>query len=84
AAGRRELRMEFFYREMRRRTGLLMEGDKPVGGRWNFDAENRGAAEPGLRPPAPPRFAPDATTQAVIALVEQRFAGHFGSTAAFN
>ncbi|WP_369678303.1 cryptochrome/photolyase family protein, partial [Enterococcus faecium] len=33
AAGRRELRMEFFYREMRRRTGLLMEGDKPVGGR---------------------------------------------------
>ncbi|WP_226018951.1 cryptochrome/photolyase family protein [Novosphingobium sp. FKTRR1] len=84
AAGRRELRMEYFYREMRRRTGLLMAGDKPVGGRWNFDAENRGAAEPDLRPPKPPRFAPDPMTQAVIGLVEQRFAGHFGSTAGFN
>ena len=79
AAGRRELRMEYFYRDMRRRTGLLMEGDKPVGGRWNFDAENRGAAEPGLIPPEPPRFAPDAITAEVVALVRDRFAGHFGS-----
>ncbi|UWN48211.1 (6-4) photolyase [Alcanivorax sp. ALC70] len=42
AAGRKQLRMEFFYREMRRHTGLLMEPDgEPVGGRWNFDADNR-------------------------------------------
>ena len=41
AKERKALRMEFFYREMRRETGLLMEGDKPVGGEWNFDAENR-------------------------------------------
>ena len=27
AEGRKQLRMEFFYREMRRKTGLLMEGD---------------------------------------------------------
>lgn len=29
--------MEYFYREMRRKTGLLMNGEEPVGGRWNFD-----------------------------------------------
>ena len=48
AKGRKQLRMEHFYREMRRRTGLLMEGDAPVGGRWNFDAENRKPAAPDL------------------------------------
>lgn len=83
AAGRRELRMEYFYREMRRRTGLMMEGDKPAGGRWNFDAENRHAAEPGLIPPVPPRFPPDAITGEVLALVAQRFGSHFGSLADF-
>jgi deoxyribodipyrimidine photolyase-related protein len=51
APGRRGgsiLRMEFFYREMRRETGLLMEGDEPAGGQWNFDAENRAALPKGL------------------------------------
>ena len=32
AEGRTELRMEFFYREMRRKTALLMDGNKPEGG----------------------------------------------------
>ena len=41
AQGKRQLRMEFFYREMRRRYGLLMDEGQPVDGRWNFDAENR-------------------------------------------
>lgn len=79
AAGRRELRMEWFYRDMRRKTGLLMDGDKPVGGRWNYDADNRGGPDKGLRPPLLPPFMPDAITRAVLAMVEQRFAGHFGS-----
>ncbi len=39
--GSRRLLMEDFYRDARRRLGVLMEGGKPVGGRWNFDAENR-------------------------------------------
>jgi deoxyribodipyrimidine photolyase-related protein len=43
ASGRKSLRMEYFYREMRRRHGVLMDGAKPAGGAWNFDAENRGA-----------------------------------------
>jgi len=46
AEGRKQLRMEYFYREMRRKTGLLMEGDKPAGGAWNYDKENRKPAPP--------------------------------------
>lgn len=79
AAGRRELRMEWFYREMRRKTGLLMEDGKPVGGRWNFDAENRGGPEAGLEPPALPAFRYDAITHTVFDLVSDRFGKHFGS-----
>jgi deoxyribodipyrimidine photolyase-related protein len=51
AASRKQLRMEFFYREMRRSTGLLMDGDEPEGGHWNFDAENRKAAVHARDPP---------------------------------
>ena len=43
AQGRKQLRMEYFYRDMRKKTGFLMEGDDPFGGAWNFDAENRKA-----------------------------------------
>jgi deoxyribodipyrimidine photolyase-related protein len=83
AAGRREYRMEFFYREMRRETGLLMEGDKPAGGAWNYDALNRKRLPRGLKPPSPPRFAPDDTTRTVMALVAERFGAHFGSLDGF-
>jgi len=41
ADGRTRLRMEDFYRWQRRRLGYLMDGNEPVGGRWNFDADNR-------------------------------------------
>ncbi len=85
AQGRKQLRLEYFYREMRKRTGLLMTGEGPVGGRWNFDAENRSAFDkrgPGSIPP-PVRFEPDATTREVIAMVEQRFADHPGSLDSF-
>ncbi len=84
AAGRKALRMEFFYREMRRATGLLMEGAEPAGGAWNFDAENRKRLPDDVHPPAPPRFAPDAVTQEVMALVAARFGDHFGSLEGFN
>ncbi len=86
AQGRKQLRMEYFYREMRRRHHVLMDGDKPVGGSWNFDVENRGAfgrKGPGVVPNTP-RFAPDAMTQSVIDLVNDRFAGHPGQLAAFG
>jgi len=83
AAGRKQYRMEFFYREMRRETGLLMEGDEPAGGKWNFDAENRSALPKGLVPPAPPRFEPDDITREVMALVAARFGAHFGDVDGF-
>jgi deoxyribodipyrimidine photolyase-related protein len=86
AKGRKQLRLEFFYREMRHKTGILMDGKQPIGGQWNFDADNRnsfGKAGPGLLP-APCRFAPDAITQEVMALVTQRFAHHPGSVQSFG
>jgi deoxyribodipyrimidine photolyase-related protein len=79
AQGRREHRMEFFYREMRRKTGLLMTPEgKPVGGKWNYDADNRETPPRGLNYPAPARFAPDLVTQEVLALVAAEFPDHFG------
>lgn len=79
ADGRKALRMEYFYREMRRATGLLMEGDGPAEGRWNFDAENRKPAARDLLMPRPRRTPPDAITQDVLALVAARFPDRFGS-----
>ena len=86
AATRKQLRLEFFYREMRLKNGILMDGKKPVGGAWNFDAENResfGKKGPGILP-QPSRFAPDAITKKVIELVNRRFASHPGSIATFG
>lgn len=84
AAGRKTLRMEFFYRDMRRKTGWLMQGDQPEGGRWNFDSSNRKTLPVGQALPDPIRFQIDATTQKTMALVEDRFADHFGELASFN
>ena len=85
ADDRKELRMEFFYREMRRKTGLLMEDDgKPTGGEWNYDSENRKPPKDGLAAPERPKFAPDSVTQEVIELVEARFGDHFGSLDTFG
>ena len=83
ADGRRQLRMEHFYRDMRRRTGLLMDGDEPAGGKWNFDADNRKPAKPDLFLPLPKRFVPDEITRDVLSLVSKRFAGHIGDLEPF-
>ena len=85
AKGRKSLRMEYFYREQRKRHDVLMQGDEPVGGQWNFDADNReafGAAGPGAVPPRTV-FEPDSVTREVIALVESRFANHPGRLDSF-
>jgi deoxyribodipyrimidine photolyase-related protein len=86
AAGRKQLRMEFFYREMRKRRAVLMDGGEPAGGKWNFDAENREAFGKNgpQNVPAPLRFAPDAITREVIELVSRRFASHPGSLTDFG
>ncbi|TXM72077.1 cryptochrome/photolyase family protein [Methylobacterium sp. WL69] len=84
AGGKASYRMETFYHAMRTRTGLLMEDGAPVGGRWNFDADNRKPWPADRAPPQRLRFAPDATTRAVMALVAARFAGHFGDLDGFT
>jgi deoxyribodipyrimidine photolyase-related protein len=86
AKGRKELRLEYFYRYLRRREQVLMDGEEPTGGRWNFDAENRrgfDARGPGMVL-APRAFPPDQTTRAVLDLVEREFSGHPGSLQHFD
>lgn len=86
AGGRKSLRMEFFYRWMRREHDVLVDdGGEPVGGRWNLDEDNRkgfGRGGPGFVPTAA-TFPPDEITREVFALVESRFADHPGSLASF-
>ncbi|PAU76251.1 cryptochrome/photolyase family protein [Halomonas salipaludis] len=84
AEGRKSLRMEYFYREQRRRSGLLMEGSEPAGGKWNFDHDNRQPLAADAAPPAPPRHRRDAITRDVLALVAEHFDDHFGDLTGFN
>ena len=86
AKGRKQLRQEFFYRELRQKTGILMDGKKPVGGQWNFDEDNRGSfgkAGPGLLPQAL-RFEPDPVTQDVMKLVNEKLASNPGNLNSFG
>ncbi len=84
ASGKSQLRMEFFYREMRRETGLLMDDGQPAGGQWNYDAENRKRLPKGLRPPGRLRTAPDALALEAIADVARLFPDHFGALDQFG
>jgi deoxyribodipyrimidine photolyase-related protein len=84
ADGRKQLRMEFFYREMRRASGLLMDGNAPAGGQWNFDHDNRNALPREVIPPKRLRFEPDAMTREVMDMVGRRFADHFGDLEPFG
>jgi deoxyribodipyrimidine photolyase-related protein len=85
AEGRRELRMEYFYREMRRRYAILMEpGDKPSGGRWNFDADNRKPPKAGLTSPRRLSFRKDTITLDVLDLVRRWFPDGYGRLEPFH
>ena len=80
AEGRKQLRMEYFYRDMRRKTGLLMDGDKPEGGKWNYDHDNRKPAPDQVDYEGPLRFTPD---EGVLDLVAERFPDNFGDLRPF-
>jgi deoxyribodipyrimidine photolyase-related protein len=84
AKGKSSYRLEYFYRDLRRRFGVLMEDGDPVGGRWNFDAENRKPWPRKQIPPQRPSFPPDAVTREVLDLVAGRFGDHFGDLDAFG
>lgn len=77
-------RMEYFYREMRKRTGFLMDGEKPVGGEWNYDDQNRESLSNNQSIPGILTFEPDAITKEVMEMVEEYFPNSFGSTEDFN
>jgi deoxyribodipyrimidine photolyase-related protein len=83
ASGRKQLRMEYFYREMRKKYNILMEKDAPIGGQWNFDAENRKPPKQGLDIPKPYEGEVDQITQEVLTLVAERFQTHFGDIKPF-
>jgi deoxyribodipyrimidine photolyase-related protein len=68
---------------MRRKTGLLMDGDTPAGGQWNFDAENRKPPAKGMAYPPAIAFSPDAITAEVLTVVSARFGNHFGDLLPF-
>lgn len=84
AGSRKSLLMESFYREGRKRTGVLMAGKDPVGGQWNYDKDNRQPPKGTLNPPAPLTFAPDETTEAVIETVEALEFPTFGQARPFH
>ena len=85
ASGRKSLRMENFYRDMRRRTGLLMEPDgQPAGDRWNYDSANRQPYKGQTPVPTRPDFRADKITKQARALVEREFGHHFGDLDQFN
>ena len=84
ADGRKQLRMEYFYRLMRRKTGLLINNEgEPEGGKWNFDSENRKPPKGEMAFPLPLKVEPDAITRNVISLVGERFSDHFGDLEPF-
>jgi len=85
-AGRKQPRMEHFYRAMRKRTGILMQDGQPLGGKWNFDAANRKSFTRQGPPqsPRPPAIAPDATTREVMHLVSREYADHPGKLDSFD
>ena len=74
------LLMETFYRHMRRRLGLLMDGDKPVDGQWNFDGENRKKIPKKQSVPEPLLFANDVSD--IDAMLEQQNVSMMGTVSA--
>ena len=86
--GKKEVRMEHFYRRQRRALRVLMDRDgQPVGGEWNFDKDNRktfGKSGPDPKPAPPPRFAPDTVTREVIEVVRERLPGLPGRSEDFD
>lgn len=84
AKDKKQLRMEFFYREMRKQHDILMDGSKPMGDRWNFDQENRYKLKSGTDIPKQSISKPDAITAEVIELVSSEFSNHFGELEPFT
>ncbi len=69
---------------MRRKYSILVDANGPIGGQWNYDAENRKSPAHGLNVPETYRTGPGEITQDVMALVETHFPDHFGDLSPFH
>ena len=69
---------------MRRKYSILMDGDQPIDGQWNFDNDNRKPPKAGLDIPKTYLSKPDQITNDVIKLVDQNFPDHFGDLNPFS
>ncbi|MDC0206386.1 cryptochrome/photolyase family protein [Nitrospinae bacterium] len=83
AKGRKQLRMEYFYREMRKKYNVLMKDNEPMGGEWNYDSKNRKPPKDDLLIPEPYCNGIDEITREVMSLVAERFPDHFGDLEPF-
>lgn len=84
AEGRKSLRLEYFYREIRKSRDILMDDGEPEGGEWNYDSMNRKKPPKGHEFPIPKTYHPDALTSEVIAFVDETFPDHFGTSDGFS
>ena len=85
AKGKKELRLEFFYREMRKKHKILLDAtQKPIGGKWNYDAENRKTPKAGMKSPKRISHKKDQITREVLDLVAQKFGDNFGDLLPFH
>ncbi len=75
--GKKRYVMENFYREVRRKHDILLEDGKPIGGRWNFDSENRKKLPDSVRPPDALEFERDASE--IVALLKSSKVQTFGA-----
>lgn len=85
AKTQKQLRLEFFYRMMRKRFNVLMENNQPLGGQWNYDSDNRETlpAQQTLLIPPPLQFQPDTITHEVLQEVELHYPDHPGCLNSF-
>lgn len=83
ANGKKQLRMEFFYREMRKKYNILMDGDKPEGGKWNYDTENRKPPKEGLEFPQRLKHKKSPILIELLDFVDKKFGDNFGDLTPF-
>jgi len=73
-------KLDNVYRVLRKKYNVLMQGQKPSGGKWSWDIENRKPPKKGLSFVEPSQFLPDAITAEVIKEDNEKFPEHPGGT----
>jgi deoxyribodipyrimidine photolyase-related protein len=85
AQGKKQLRMEYFYRHMRKKYNILLNQDgTPIGGQWNYDLENRRPIKGKLQVPKRISHKKSSILNDVLQLVEENFTTHFGILRPFH